>query len=150
MGPSQIKWDNCVSETPACKVTCSFQRTPNNYTTMSGTVKSGLEHVRKDLACVNQEMKTRQLSHISVTLSLRMRGVVEQKTIVVQFSARVKRSMASWCSVCLVSLTTVIVLPQPAVRAEVFTALVHMEGLISLEKELLGGLQTYLDLERKR
>ena len=114
---------------------------------MSGTVKSGLEHVRKDLACVNQEMKTRQLS---VTLSLRMRGVVEQKTIVVQFSARVKRSMASWCSVCLVSLTTVIVLPQPAVRAEVFTALVHMEGLISLEKELLGGLQTYLDLERKR
>lgn len=38
----------------------------------------------------------------------------------------------------------------PTVRGEVFTALVHMEGLVALEKELLGGLEAYLQLERER
>lgn len=36
------------------------------------------------------------------------------------------------------------------VRGEVFTALVHMEGLVALEKELLSGLDGYLELERQR
>ncbi|CAI8018519.1 Prolyl 4-hydroxylase subunit alpha-2 [Geodia barretti] len=58
--------------------------------------------------------------------------------------------MASWLFACLLTLVTVVVLPVPGVRAEVFTALVHMEGLVSLEKELLGGLESYLELERQR
>ena len=58
--------------------------------------------------------------------------------------------MASWLFACLLTLVTVAVLPVPGVRAEVFTALVHMEGLVSLEKELLGGLESYLELERQR
>lgn len=36
------------------------------------------------------------------------------------------------------------------VRGEIFTALVHMEGLVALEKELLSGLDGYLELERQR
>ena len=37
-----------------------------------------------------------------------------------------------------------------AVSGEVFTALVHMEGLVALEKELLSDLDGYLELERQR
>lgn len=35
-------------------------------------------------------------------------------------------------------------------RGEVFTALVHMEGLLSLEKDLLEGLNSYIAQERRR
>ena len=35
-------------------------------------------------------------------------------------------------------------------RGEVFTALVHMEGLLSLEKDLLQGLNSYIAQERRR
>ena len=51
---------------------------------------------------------------------------------------------------CLLTLGCLVVHSPAVVKAEVFTALVHMEGLISLEKELLAGLDTYLDMERKR
>lgn len=36
------------------------------------------------------------------------------------------------------------------VRAELFTALVHMEGLLGLEQELLGSLNTYIAAEKER
>ena len=58
--------------------------------------------------------------------------------------------MSSCVVTCLLGLAILVVLPRSAVRAEVFTALVHMEGLVTLEKELLGGLESYLDMERKR
>ena len=60
--------------------------------------------------------------------------------------------LASYVSACVLVLAVVVavVLPRSAVRAEMFTALVHMEGLVSLEKELLGGLESYLELERER
>ena len=35
-------------------------------------------------------------------------------------------------------------------HGEVFTALVHMEGLLSLEKDLLNGLNSYIAQERRR
>ena len=38
----------------------------------------------------------------------------------------------------------------PPSRGEVFTALVHMEGLLSLEKDLLQGLNSYIAQERRR
>ena len=56
--------------------------------------------------------------------------------------------VASYVSACV--LVVAVALPCCVVRAEVFTALVHMEGLVSLEKELLGGLESYLELERER
>ena len=58
--------------------------------------------------------------------------------------------MASWVPTCLLSLVTVAVFRGPNVRGEVFTALVHMEGLVSLENDLLGGLESYLHMERQR
>ena len=58
--------------------------------------------------------------------------------------------MSCCVSACLLVLGVVIFPPRAAVRAEVFTALVHMEGLVTLEKELLTGLDSYLDMERKR
>ena len=57
--------------------------------------------------------------------------------------------IASYVSACVLVVT--VTLPRSVVvRAEVFTALVHMEGLVSLEKELLSGLDSYLELERER
>ena len=38
----------------------------------------------------------------------------------------------------------------PAARGEVFTALVHMEGLLELERELLSGLNEYIAAEKRR
>ena len=38
----------------------------------------------------------------------------------------------------------------PAARGEMFTALVHMEGLLELEKELLSGLNEYIAAEKWR
>ena len=57
--------------------------------------------------------------------------------------------MALGVSVCVLAIA-IVVLPRATVRAEMFTALVHMEGLVALEKELLGGLEAYLDQERER
>ena len=37
-----------------------------------------------------------------------------------------------------------------AVCGEVFTALVHMEGLLELEGELLASLNSYITAERQR
>lgn len=34
--------------------------------------------------------------------------------------------------------------------SEVFTAVVHMEGLLELERELLGDLRSYMAAERAR
>lgn len=48
----------------------------------------------------------------------------------------------------LVALTASLLL-SPS-RGEVFTALVHMEGLLSLEKDLLQGLNSYIAQERRR
>ena len=50
----------------------------------------------------------------------------------------------------LLTLVTVVIHSGPSVRGEVFTALVHMEGLVSLENDLLGGLESYLHMERQR
>ena len=58
-------------------------------------------------------------------------------------------AMALGVSVCVLAIA-IVVLPRATVRAEMFTALVHMEGLVALEKELLGGLEAYLDQERER
>ena len=58
--------------------------------------------------------------------------------------------MASCVSAYVLCLAVVIALSRFPVRAEMFTALVHMQGLVALEKELLGGLESYLDIERKR
>ena len=38
----------------------------------------------------------------------------------------------------------------PRSGAETFTALVHMEGLLDLEKDLLEGLNEYIMMERRR
>ena len=38
----------------------------------------------------------------------------------------------------------------PRSGAEMFTALVHMEGLLDLEKDLLRGLNEYIVMERGR
>ena len=38
----------------------------------------------------------------------------------------------------------------PAARGEMFTALVHMEGLLELEQELLSGLSEYIAAEKRR
>lgn len=37
-----------------------------------------------------------------------------------------------------------------AVSGEVFTALVHMEGLVSAERQLVESLNMYINQERKR
>ena len=50
----------------------------------------------------------------------------------------------------LLTLVTVVIHSGPSVRGEVFTALVHMEGLVSLENDLLGELESYLHMERQR
>ena len=36
------------------------------------------------------------------------------------------------------------------VEGELFTALVHMEGLLDLERELLGSLNSYIVAEKER
>lgn len=38
----------------------------------------------------------------------------------------------------------------PPTHGELFTALVHMEGLLDLEVELLGSLNSYITAERER
>ena len=38
----------------------------------------------------------------------------------------------------------------PRARGEMFTALVHMEGLLDLEKDLLRGLNEYITAEKRR
>ena len=35
-------------------------------------------------------------------------------------------------------------------RGEVFTALTHMEGLVSAERQLLGALNAYITKEKER
>ena len=35
-------------------------------------------------------------------------------------------------------------------QGEMFTALIHMEGLLGLERELLSGLNSYIVAERRR
>ena len=35
-------------------------------------------------------------------------------------------------------------------QCELFTALVHMEGLLNLEQELLRGLNSYIHAEKQR
>lgn len=57
--------------------------------------------------------------------------------------------MATCINVCFLVFSLAL-LPSVPVRAEMFTALVHMEGLVALEKELLAGLESYLQVERER
>ena len=38
----------------------------------------------------------------------------------------------------------------PRTRGEVFTAVVHMEGLMELERDLLKGLNAYIVAEKRR
>lgn len=57
--------------------------------------------------------------------------------------------MATCINVCFLVFSLAL-LPRVPVRAEMFTALVHMEGLVALEKELLAGLESYLQVERER
>ena len=48
---------------------------------------------------------------------------------------------------------SVLILAQVSVMpasSELFTALVHMEGLLDLEMELLGSLNSYITTERER
>ncbi len=49
--------------------------------------------------------------------------------------------------VIVLLLAKVAVLPA---SAELFTALVHMEGLLDLETELLASLNSYITAERER
>ena len=48
------------------------------------------------------------------------------------------------CSLCLLWLSV------GPVQSEMFTALVHMEGLMDLEMELLGSLNSYITAEKQR
>lgn len=48
--------------------------------------------------------------------------------------------------ICLILLGDVMI---PS-RCELFTALVHMEGLLELEKELLASLNSYITAEKER
>ena len=64
---------------------------------------------------------------------------------------RVTAVMASCVRACALMLTVLVaVVPRSPVLADMFSALVHMEGLVSLEKELLGELESYLELEKNR
>ena len=49
----------------------------------------------------------------------------------------------------VVVVSLLLLSPAPS-SGEVFTALVHMEGLLELEKELLGVLNSYITQEKKR
>ena len=55
---------------------------------------------------------------------------------------------------CVLSLgASILLLMQMAlnpVSGELFTALVHMEGLLDLERELLGSLNAYITAEKER
>ena len=53
----------------------------------------------------------------------------------------------------LTNIATVFLLLGVAIehaQCELFTALVHMEGLLNLEQELLGGLNAYIHAEKQR
>lgn len=52
----------------------------------------------------------------------------------------------------IIALVGLILLGQTAIPAEceLFTALVHMEGLLELEVELLSSLNTYISVEKER
>ena len=53
-------------------------------------------------------------------------------------------------SFVLRSVLLLLVVGVGAVCGEVFTALVHMEGLLELEGELLASLNSYITAERQR
>lgn len=53
-----------------------------------------------------------------------------------------------WCGVCVV--VAVVMAGVVPVGGEMFTALVHMEGLMDLEMELLGSLNSYITAEKQR
>jgi len=50
----------------------------------------------------------------------------------------------------IVAVVSLLLLSPVPSSGEVFTALVHMEGLLELEKELLGVLNSYITQEKKR
>ena len=50
------------------------------------------------------------------------------------------------CSKFIMLIATLLVCS----RGEVFTALIHMEGLISAEEQLLGALNAYISKEKER
>lgn len=52
-------------------------------------------------------------------------------------------------SIVLVFVLVAVVLPV-SVKSEVFTALIHMEGLLHLERQLLGVLNEYITAEKSR
>lgn len=49
--------------------------------------------------------------------------------------------------VCMIVMSVMVISPA---KSEVFTALVHMEGLMELEVELLGSLNSYITAEKQR
>lgn len=51
-------------------------------------------------------------------------------------------------SLCAVLVAAIAALPWA--QGEMFTALVHMEGLVSLETDLLKGLNSYIVAEKRR
>ncbi len=53
-------------------------------------------------------------------------------------------------TLCAIFVSVVLAAALPWVRGEMFTAVVHMEGLIGLERELLKGLNSYIVAEKRR
>ena len=56
----------------------------------------------------------------------------------------------SYCSAVAVTLLLLGGFAIEHAQCELFTALVHMEGLLNLEQELLQGLNAYIHAEKQR